>query len=365
MEKKVFVYYTGGTIGMVLDEDGELKPGKPGDFTKEIQRHPELFEKAESDWFVLPRKATDDCPTTFKVKYRIEEVDKPIDSTMMLPQHWCDIVDKIEEHAGSYDGFVILHGTDTMAYTSSALSFLMKDFCKPVVLTGAQRTLFEPRSDAVENILGSLLVAGCYSNCKSLQKVSLFFDNKLFQGNRVTKVDSNSFEAFTSPKFKPLMKMGVGIKVNLPEPKDSCEPCMIPYRPLRNDASDARLIYLYPGIQENFVSSALQNAGGVVLASFGAGNVPNFDWLIKAVTEASKRGVLFLNCSQVLKGVVEPIYDVSSWMVKAGVISGHDITPEAALTKMIWVLQIPVSVDEKKELLKKNICGEMTVLKKN
>ncbi|XP_036403178.1 L-asparaginase 1-like [Megalops cyprinoides] len=184
-------------------------------------------------------KATDDCPGNIQVLYHIEEVLKPIDSSKMLPQNWSDIANKIltEDRTHKYDGFIILHGTDTMAYTSSALSFLLHGkIRKPVVLTGAQRTLFEPRSDAVDNMLGSLLIAGCYA---PLQQVSLFFDNKLFQGNRVTKFDSNSFEAFTSPKFKPLVEMGVDIT-------------------------------------------------------------------------AKERGVLFLNCCQVFKGVVEAIYNVSS-----------------------------------------------------
>ncbi|KAI1894402.1 hypothetical protein AGOR_G00115440 [Albula goreensis] len=360
MEKRVLLYYTGGTIGMVLDDKGDLTPGKPGDFTKEVKRHPELFEKEEEDgWIVLPQKATDDCPSQYIVKYLIEEVEKPIDSSNMLPEEWNVIAEKILYEAHKFDGFIVLHGTDTMAYTSSALSFILpNEFSKPVILSGAQRTLFEPRSDAVENILGSLLMAGCYGYHPTIQQVSLFFDNKLFQGNRVTKFDSNSFEAFTSPKFKPLVEMGVDITVNYTERWCSTI-CHTPYRPLGND-SDARLLVLYPGIQEDFVRSALEHAGGVVLASFGSGNVPSFDWLQEAVKEASKREVLFLNCSQVFKGVVVPIYDVSSWLTEAGVVSGRDITPEAALTKMIWVLQEDLSYTERKELLERSIRGEMT-----
>ncbi|KAG7462567.1 hypothetical protein MATL_G00186120 [Megalops atlanticus] len=369
MMKRVFIFYTGGTIGMVLGPDGKLIPGKRGDFTDEIRRHPELYKAEKDGWFVLPEKATDDCPGNFQVVYRIEEVLKPIDSSKMLPQNWSDIANKIltEDETKEYDGFIILHGTDTMAYTSSALSFLLHGkIRKPVVLTGAQRTLFEPRSDAVDNMLGSLLIAGCYADYAPLQQVSLFFDNKLFQGNRVTKFDSNSFEAFTSPKFKPLVEMGVDITVNCQcVPVTQCEnflDCFTPFLPLSNTSSDVRLIFLYPGIQEDFVRSALRGAGGVVLASFGAGNVPDFDWLKSAMIEAKEREVLFLNCCQVFRGVVEAIYDVSSWLVQAGVVSGHDITIESALTKMIWVLQIAgISYTLRKEILEKSVCGEMTV----
>ncbi|KAK1155420.1 L-asparaginase 1-like [Acipenser oxyrinchus oxyrinchus] len=372
-ETRVFVYYTGGTIGMVPGKSGE-EPVNPGDFTAELRRHPELFDKEDGDWFVLPSKATADCPEQFIVKYQVEEVKKPIDSSKITPQHWEHFTNKILEKQTRYDGFVLLHGTDTLAYTSSALSFLLKDFKKPVVITGAQRSVFEPRSDAVENILGSLLIAGCYCETPALQLVSVLFDNMVFQGNRVTKVDCSAFHAFSSPNSLPLVELGVTIKVNAmspspvpsPSPSPSPSPCFSPLLCSLSfsdvsDVSDVRVLRLFPGIKEEYVRSVLSGAGGVILETYGSGNAPDDKWFLDSLKQANRHGVFLLNVTQVLQGSVMPIYQTSKGLREAGVLSGYDITSEAALTKMIWTLKKYTTQDQRKKALETSVCGEMTV----
>nr|XP_015201584.1 PREDICTED: L-asparaginase 1-like [Lepisosteus oculatus] len=280
---KVFVYYTGGTVGMVPGPDGE-HPAKKGDFTKELRRHPELFYKKDGGWFLLPPLATDDCPAKLQVSYKVEEEDNPIDSSKMTPNLWVYFANKIKENAEEYDGFVLLHGTDTLAYTSSALSFLLRGLKKPVVVTGAQRSLFEPRSDAVENILGALLIAGGYCRDPALQLVSVFFNHRLFQGNRVTKYDCDAFDAFNSPNVEPLVEMGVTIEVNarpFPVPNNWLPICDWDSLP------DVRILRLFPGITENYVKCVLAGDGGVILETYGSGNGRNANHCVTVPPQVS------------------------------------------------------------------------------
>ncbi|XP_066579140.1 L-asparaginase 1 [Amia ocellicauda] len=356
-EFKVFVYYTGGTVGMVPGEEGE-HPGKPGEFTEELQRHPELYSNMADNWFYLPPKAVDDCEDHTPVKYQVEEVPKPIDSSKMTPADWENIAHKILANKKGFDGFVILQGTDTLAYTSSALSFLLQGLNKPVVVTGAQRSLFEPRSDAVSNILGSLLIAGCYSKKPALQQVSVFFGNKLFQGNRVQKCDCDAFDAFDSPNMEPLVEFGPEIKVN------ACQheiPILLVSKKTKAEP-DIRVLRIFPGIHPSYVDCLLAQADGIVLQTYGNGNAPEEDWFSDALKRATDHGTIILNCTQVHRGSVRPIYEAGDWLMKAGVLSGYDITTEAALTKMLWVHKYIKDKETRIQMMKKSLCGEMTII---
>ncbi|XP_015201611.2 L-asparaginase 1-like isoform X4 [Lepisosteus oculatus] len=330
--QKVLVLYTGGTVGMVPGSAGYV-PGQKGDFSKEFRRHPEIFEKEEKSWFILPKKVTNECPGKVQVRYQVEEEEKPIDSSKITPELWDKFASKIQ------------------------------GLKKPVVVTGAQRSLFEPRSDAVDNILGALMIAGCYCQDPALQLVSVLFNHKLFRGNRVTKYDCDSFDAFSSPNAEPLVEMGVTIKVNAKPPLDCVESSQ-PLTPLKVKSFDVRVLHLFPGIQKSYVKSVLAGDGGVILETYGSGNAPDDDWFIDALKAATDRGVLILNCTQVYKGSVRPIYETGTGLEKAGVLSGFDITSEAALTKMLWCLQVTKIPEERKKIMQKSICGEMTVSEK-
>ncbi|XP_066579136.1 L-asparaginase 1 isoform X2 [Amia ocellicauda] len=303
----------------------------------------------------------------------------------MTPADWENIAHKIlDQDKKGFDGFVILHGTDTLAYTSSALSFLLQGLNKPVVVTGAQRSLFEPRSDAVSNILGSLLIAGCYSKNPALQQVCVFFHNKLFQGNRVQKSDCDAFDAFDSPNMEPLAVFGPTIKVKLPfgfkktsaiaKPSlkqsksalciavDTSQPVLLfPLKKRCDKMPVTRVLRIFPGITKSCVDNFLASADGIVLETYGNGNAPDEDWFSEALKRATDHNVLIINCTQVHRGSVRPVYEAGDWLKKAGVLSGYDITTEAALTKMYWVLQHFES-EESKQVMQMSVCGEMTII---
>ncbi|MBN3316836.1 LPP60 lysophospholipase, partial [Atractosteus spatula] len=349
---KVFVYYTGGTVGMVPGPDGE-HPAKKGDFTKELRRHPELFNKKDGHWFLLPPFATDDCPAKLQISYKVEEEDNPIDSSKMTPKLWVYFANKIKENAEEYDGFVLLHGTDTLAYTSSALSFLLWGLKKPVVVTGAQRSLFEPRSDAVENILGALLIAGGYCRDPALQLVRgtvSLLHTLLF----ISLPSQTSTGTFCPLELHLSLLLGTIIDSQHTPPPNSNN-----WLPICDWESlpDVRILRLFPGITENYVKSVLAGDGGVILETYGSGNAPDDDWFIDALKAATDRGVLILNCTQVYKGSVRPIYETGTGLEKAGVLSGFDITPEAALTKMLWCLHVTQDKTERKEVRTPLWCG--------
>ncbi|XP_030635288.1 60 kDa lysophospholipase-like [Chanos chanos] len=375
VSRKVYVLYTGGTIGMWYNADGKLEPMKLKDLEEFLIKMTILYEKKPNEteeqarkrivtpdgWIFLPQKAVDDYPsvdkkTKYHVLYKIKTVEPPIDSSKMVPEKWFEIADRIRAVEEQYDGFVILHGTDTMAYTSSALSFILKDLKKPVILTGAQRSIFHPRSDAEDNFIGAMLMAGCYSKTAALQKVMLCADSTLFQGNRVCKFDCDSFRVFDSPNMKPLAYLDTIIKVRDCKNDPAREIIEVNRQETARDGGlpDVRLLRFFPGIQEKYVRSVLEGADGVVLETFGSGNAPEHDWLKKALIEAGRRKVVMLNCTQVYKGTVLPIYAAS----EAGVVFGYDITPEAAMTKMIWTLKTFSNFETRCQILEASICGE-------
>ncbi|CAN8000156.1 unnamed protein product, partial [Ixodes hexagonus] len=293
-----------------------------------------------------------------RVVYTIYEYDPLLDSSNATMDDWSRIGQDIMDHYDQFDGFVILHGTDTMAYTASALSFMLENLGKSVIITGSQIPIFEPRSDGRENLLNSLIIAGNYI----IPEVTLMFNNKLFRGNRTSKISIEGLDAFASPNMAPLATIGVQIEVNWNSVfrQSSMEKCRVHSKLNRN----VGLLRLFPSITVEVVRAFLTPPiQGVVLQTYGAGNGPTARAdLLDEVRRATLRGILILNCSQCSQGSIQATYATGSALCEAGVIPGSDMTPEAALTKLSYILsKSEWSHATKKEMLQTNLRGEMTL----
>lgn len=340
---KVLVILTGGTITMVRDrESGALHPADMETFKAFV---PELF--------------------TSDIHIDMEAFTPLLDSSDVNPENWARMAHVVYDHYAEYDGFVILHGTDTMSYSASALSFMLENLNKPIVFTGSQLPIGTLRSDAKENLLTAIEIAAAKDEDGNpiVPEVTLFFEDKLFRGNRTTKRNAEHFSAFNSYNYPPLAKAGVHI---------TYQPHLIHYNnpslPLRlrvKTDQNVGVLKLFPGIQEAFVRQVLNAPGlrGLVLETFGAGNAPSSEWLYRLLHDAVKRGIIIVNKTQCNTGSVEMgLYAVSMNLLKAGVLSGYDITTEALLTKMMYLLgENPDDPETVKELLQKDLCGEVTV----
>nr|KAJ3422761.1 hypothetical protein HK105_006440 [Polyrhizophydium stewartii] len=292
-----------------------------------------------------------------RIKYSILEYDPLLDSSNMTMSDWVKIATDIEVNYRLFDAFIVLHGTDTMAYTASALSFMLEDLGKTVIITGSQVPLAEVRNDAVDNLLGALTIAGHFV----IPEVGLFFDNRLFRGNRSSKVNAVDFNAFDSPNLRPLVNVGINIDVSwidIWRPKRIAQ-----FRTFKAMNPSVAALRMFPGITEATVRAFLSPPiAGVVLETYGAGNAPsNRPELLAALKEACDRGVVIVNCTQCKRGLVSDIYETGRALTNIGIVPGADMTPECALTKLSYLLAKYPDPAICRRLMRRNMRGELTV----
>jgi L-asparaginase len=340
MQPSVLIIYTGGTIGMVQrPEDGTLAPVNFDELSKEI-------------------------PLLQKFGYHIASItfDPVLDSSNMTPEVWVKIANTIQENYARYDGFVVLHGTDTMAYSASALSFILDNLDKPVIFTGSQLPIGQLRTDGKENLLTSVEIAAARKNGRPLvPEVCIYFDSKLYRGNRTSKIDSQHFRAFDSANYPALAIAGVDIDY---AEEFICNPVSQGIlRVNANLCTDVVLLKIFPGIKPSIVRSILEidQLKGVVLESYGSGNVPNFEWFSQLIAEATKKGIIIVNISQCAGGRVKMgMYETSVALQNADVVSGYDMTSEAAVTKLMYLLGQGLNQSELVKYMSQNLKGEIT-----
>ncbi|PWB22736.1 asparaginase [Flavobacterium sp. HTF] len=338
---KILLIYTGGTIGMSKDfETGALKAFN---FSKLLQKIPELKQL--------------DC--------EIETVsfENPIDSSNMNPEMWTKIATIIEENYIQFDGFVVLHGSDTMSYSASALSFMLENLTKPVVFTGSQLPIGDLRTDAKENLITAIQIASLQENGNPvIHEVCLYFEYKLYRGNRTSKVNAEHFRAFTAPNYPELVESGVHLKLNshlfLPIKKDAK---LIVHKNLDNHVA---IIKMFPGMSEIVLASILSTQGlqGIILETYGSGNAPTEDWFLKLIEKAIQSGLHIVNVTQCSGGSVNMgQYETSTALKSLGVISGKDITTEAAITKLMYLLGHNIPQNEFKDIFETALRGEISL----
>ncbi len=340
---KLLIIYTGGTIGMIENPDSRAL--EPFDFDHLIDNVPKLkMLDFEIDNFQFP---------------------EPIDSSMMNPSHWREIAKVIEDRYDAYDGFVVLHGTDTMAFTASALSFMLENLDKPVIITGSQLPIGEVRTDGEENLITALQIAAAKDSHgrPKVREVAILFQNYLLRGNRSTKYSADNFDAFRSPNYPPLATIGLGITFNCdalrhrPEPKG---PLKVRY----DMDTNIVVLGLFPGISEMVVKHILDlpNIRGIVLRTYGAGNGPSCPWFLEAIRKTVERGVIIVNVTQCSNGTVLPSrYETGQKLASSGIVAGCDMTTEAALAKMMYLLGKDLHPSQVKEQMGKSLCGELTI----
>ncbi len=337
----VLLIYTGGTIGMIENPDtGALENFN---FDHLLHHVPELK----------------------RFNYRISsyQFDPPIDSSDMEPRYWAKLVKIINYNYDNFDGFVILHGTDTMAYTASALSFMLENLGKPVILTGSQLPIGTLRTDGKENLITSIEIAAAKhpDGSPMVPEVCIFFENHLMRGNRTTKINAENFNAFRSFNYPALARVGIHIKYE-PRLIRKADPTK-KFKPHYLFDTNVVILTLFPGIQENVVEALLHAEGikAVVLKTFGSGNAPQKPWLIRLLKEATDRGIIIVNITQCASGAVEmERYETGIHLLQAGVISGYDSTPECALSKLMFLLGHGYSNREIRYLMNTCMIGEIT-----
>jgi L-asparaginase len=339
--RSVLLIYTGGTIGM--RENPETGALENFNFNQLVNHVPELKR--------------------FNYNIANYQFNPPIDSSDMMPSHWAKLVEIIHDNYEHFDGFVILHGTDTMAYTASALSFMLENLGKPVILTGSQLPIGMLRTDGKENLITAIEVAAAKNPDGSpvVAEVCILFENNLMRGNRTTKINAENFNAFRSHNYPVLAHAGIHIRyethlLRRPDPSRRMKPHFL---------IDANVIIftLFPGIREEIVSAILHAPGlrAVILKTFGSGNAPQKDWLIRLLKEATERGIIVVNITQCLIGAVEmERYGTGRQLLSAGVICGYDCTPESAVTKVMFLSGHGLSNAEIRERMNSDIAGEIT-----
>ena len=339
MSSKVLLIYTGGTIGMVKSPNAASL--YPIDFNNLLDNISEL--------------------ELLNCKIQIISLETPIDSSNINTFHWVEIAGLIEENYKYYDGFVVLHGTDTMSYSASALSFMLENLQKPVIFTGSQLPIGDLRTDAKEDLITSVQLASLKKDeIPVIKEVCLYFEYKLFRGNRSTKINADHFKAFASKNFPPLATSGVRINLRsdlLLNPAVNSD--LLVHKDL---STDVALLKLFPGIQQTIISSILdtENLKGVVLETYGSGNAPTAKWFLDLIEKAILNGIYIVNVTQCSGGKVEMgHYATSAKMQSLGVISASDMTTEAAITKMMFLLSVRTGLDFKLAF-KNSLRGEIS-----
>lgn len=336
--KKILIIYTGGTIGMTEQYPGG--PLTPFDFQNILEHLPELKKLTET--------------------IDIAPFPHPLDSSDVDPIVWTKIATIINDHYTDYDGFVVLHGTDTMAYTASALSFMLRNLNKPIIFTGSQLPIGKIRTDGKENLITAIEIACAERNHQPLiQEVTICFGAHLYRANRTTKFSAEGFEAFQSPNFPSLAQVGVHIQFR--------EELL-----LQNNTSllfneklepNIGIIKIFPGIQNHYFDALSQSNSiqGLIIESYGSGTIPQKEWLLRGIEQLIEKGVTILNISQCPQGLIDhSLYKNAQKLFEMGVLSGQDMTTETAVAKMMHVLSLPLSREEKNNLLITSLAGELT-----
>ena len=327
----VLLIYTGGTIGMI--ENPETGALEAFNFDQLQENVPELK----------------------RFNYRISsyQFNPPIDSSDMEPALWAKMVKIIDYNYDNFDGFVILHGTDTMAYTASALSFMLENLSKPVILTGSQLPIGVLRTDGKENLITSIEIAAAKhpDGTAVVPEVCIFFENHLLRGNRTTKINAENFNAFRSYNYPALATAGIHVQPG------------VPMHPHYVFDTNVLVLTIFPGIQEKLVRTVLNTPGlkAVVLKTYGSGNAPQKEWFIKLLAEATRNGIVIVNITQCQTGMVEMgRYETGLHLLDAGVISGYDATVESVLTKLMFLLGHGLTPREVRNEMSRSIAGEFT-----
>ncbi len=333
-KKNICILYTGGTIGMVQTKKGfSPKPHWLSDKLHSIH----LFKNK-----AVPN-------------FTIIEYENLIDSSNAQPSDWVRTASDIIKYYNDYDGFIVLHGTDTLAYTASALSFMLENLGKPVICTGSQIPLSEIRTDAIDNVLDSLIIAANYE----IPEVCIYFGKKLLRGNRTQKTDASAVSAFQSPNFPKLGEVGIDIKIknDLLQPK--------PLKPIKLNvikSAKVAILSIFPGIDFKIFDQILCHPlEGLVLKTYGAGNIANSTQNLKVLKKATEQGIIIVNCTQCVRGTVNmKSYATGQSLLESDVISGYDLTDEAALTKLYYLLSLGLTNRQIKKKMQENIRGELT-----